>query len=233
MAVNRSDGLGTRNKLLVAAGEVFAEKGYHDTKTAEICQRASANIAAVNYHFRSKENLYVEAWRHAFERSIRIYPPDGGVPSGASVEERLRGRIRAQISRAMDPASIDFDIVNREMANPTGLLLEMMHKVIEPLHQSFQEIVRELLGGEVPEKTVQMCEMSIHSQCMAQMFHARHRKPFAPDYQKASHPPMPEFNTDELVDHIIRFSLSGIEGVRQAISLQNGKNPGLHKRKKQ
>ena len=231
MATNRSDGLETRNKLLAAAGEVFAEKGYHDTKTAEICQRASANIAAVNYHFRSKENLYVEAWRHAFERSIRIYPPDGGVPSGAPAEERLRGQIRAQISRAMDPVSIDFDIANREMANPTGLLAEVMHRVIEPLHQSFNEIVRELLGGEVPEKTVQMCEMSIHSQCMAQMFHSRHRKPFVSG-EKIPRPRIPVFSIDELVDHIICFSLSGIEGVRQAISLQSEKSPGLYKRKK-
>ena len=230
MTINRSDGLETRNRLLAVAGEVFAEKGYHDTKTAEICQRASANIAAVHYHFRSKDNLYVEAWRYAFERSICNYPSDGGIPAGASARDRLRGQIRAMLSRAMDPASVDFDMAHREMSNPTGLLSQVMHQLIEPLHRRFNEIVRELLGREIPEKAVQLCEISIHSQCMAHIFHSRHRRRTSTSV-KNPHPPMPEFEVDELVEHILQFSLSGLEGVRRSICVKKGKSPGKRENK--
>ena len=50
--------LETRRRLLDAAGEVFAEKGFAKATVREICQKAEANIAAVNYHFGDKEKLY-------------------------------------------------------------------------------------------------------------------------------------------------------------------------------
>ena len=56
-----------RSDLLKVACKVFADKGYRKATIAEICKRAGVNIAAVNYYFRSKERLYVEAWRAAFK----------------------------------------------------------------------------------------------------------------------------------------------------------------------
>src|SRR5581483_5080148 len=57
----------TQKRLLQAAGQVFAEKGYEAATVREICRRAKvANIAAVNYYFGDKEKLYVTAVREAF-----------------------------------------------------------------------------------------------------------------------------------------------------------------------
>ena len=47
----------TRERLLSAAGDVFVEKGFRDATVAEICARAGANIAAVNYYFVDPENV--------------------------------------------------------------------------------------------------------------------------------------------------------------------------------
>ena len=176
MTTNRSDGLETRARLLDAAGLVFAAKGFHDAKTAEICRTAKANVAAVNYYFGAKEQLYVESWRHEFERSIATYPPDGGMAADAQAEDRLRGHIRALVGRFMDPTSRDLDIAHREMSNPTGLLAEVMHKSIEPLRRMHLGIVRGLLGPNATEQEVQLCEMSIHAQCFAALMHERHRR---------------------------------------------------------
>ena len=57
MAV-RKDGIKSKDKLLEAATEVFAEKGFREATILEISKRAQCNVAAINYHFKSKEALY-------------------------------------------------------------------------------------------------------------------------------------------------------------------------------
>ncbi len=74
MRANRKDGVETRKRLLDAACGVFAAKGFEDASIAEICEDAGANVAAVNYHFGSKDALYVEVWRHTFETFMQALP---------------------------------------------------------------------------------------------------------------------------------------------------------------
>ncbi len=213
MKAMRSDGYRTRSRLLAAAGAVFAEKGFHDATTAEICRMAGANIAAVHYHFRSKDNLYKEAWRHAFDCSIMVHPPDGGVSSSAPAEQRLKGQVLAIVRRLMDPESIEFDIVHKEMAYPTGLLAEVMRRSIDPMHRRFTSTVRELLGKDAPERMVRLCEMSIHAQCFAPLSRERRRRAH-PVREKPACPHL-ALEADALADHIFNFSLAGIRGLRR------------------
>ena len=210
------DGVETRRGLLEAAREVFSEKGFRDATIADICELDGANTAAVNYHFRDKETLYVEAWRVAFERSLQAHPPDGGVPPDAPAEERLRGRILSLLQRIADPASHEFEIVHKELANPTGLLVEVMHESIEPIHRGLLAIARELLGGDAPERDVMLCAMSIRAQCYDLLIHRRHG---------GSHPgpPLPpglpafDLDIEVIAEHVTRFSLAGICDVRRRV----------------
>ncbi len=219
MTTNRADGLETRRRLLDAAGVLFAGKGFREAKTADICRTASANIAAVNYHFGSKEELYVAAWRHEFERSIALYPPDGGIPADAPAEERLRGHILALVRRAMDPECRDLDITHREMSNPTGLLAEVMHRSFEALRLMHVAIVRELLGPGATEQEVQLCEMSVHAQCFVGLMHERQRR-LVPQKAGQAGPPRLKIEATVLADHVARFSLAGIREVKKTIGLR-------------
>jgi AcrR family transcriptional regulator len=208
----RKDAIETRQRLLAAAARVFAAKGFWEATHSEICREARANTAAVNYHFGSKENLYVEAWKYSFERSVEAHPPDGGVPPEAPVRARLRGRVLAFMQRIADPDNYEIEIMHKEMANPTGLLTEAVQQAIERMRQGLRAIVQELLGEGAAELQVSFCVMSLVGQCFGPMLHLRQVR-----LGRGTPPPIGPpfaFRVEELADHVTQFSLAGIRGIR-------------------
>ena len=224
MRKQRSDGQETRQNLLEAAGEIFAAKGFRETTIAEICRQAKANTAAINYHFGSKEALYVESWRYAFTRSLSVYPPDGGIPAGAPAEERLHGRILAIMRRIIDPQSHDFDIFHKEMANPTGLLATPMQESVERIFTGLTLLICELLDKEPHTHEVRLCAMSIRAQCFGPLLHARRRKT-AQGIPICDLEPLLE-DVEHLADHVTRFSLAGIRALRDRHAQQSNNEVG-------
>jgi AcrR family transcriptional regulator len=226
MKIPREDTTRTRGKLLAAAGEIFAEKGFRDATIAEICQRAGANIAAVNYHFGSKEVLYSEAWRHAFAQSMQAHPPDGGVAADAPPEERLRGQVMALLHRIADENNREFRFMQREFTNPTGLLEEVIREEIRPLQQRTERMVRELLGPQVAEREVRFCEVGIISQCINPMV-VRNRLKEGGNNQDG---PRRIDDIEAYARHVMTFSLAGIRAIRAAAEARRegrkAKSPG-------
>ena len=53
----------TENKIIMAANKLFTQKGYSATTTRDIAKEAGTNLALINYHFGSKENLYKKVVR--------------------------------------------------------------------------------------------------------------------------------------------------------------------------
>lgn len=203
----------TKGRLIEAASEIFACKGYKDVTIAEISRKAGANIAAVNYHFKNKQTLYREAWKHSFMESIEKHPPDGGVPADAPPEERLRGYINSLISRVTDVGSKEFPIMQKEIANPTGLLEQVVHKTIRPLHVKFEGIVAELLGPNSTPEQARACAISIISQCMNPML--IHQSVMERQGLRITMPRIRNYKA--FAPHIVEFSLGGIQALRRKI----------------
>ena len=210
MKIPRKGALKTPKSLLASASEVFAEKGYRDATIAEICERARANIAAVNYHFRDKETLYKEAWRDSFSESVKAHPPDGGVSDTAPAEERLRGQVTALLRRIADEKNKEFLFVQKELANPTGLLREVMQEEIRPLHEKMESLVRELLGPGCTDMEVQFCTIGIISQCINPAVGMKGRRETREDKDG---PPRVE-DIEAYSRHVVKFSLAGIHAIR-------------------
>ena len=215
----------THDQLLHAAAEVFADKGYTDATIANICEKAGANIAAVNYHFGDKETLYAEAWRLAFHHSIEAHPPDGGVAADASAEEQLRGRVLSLMRRIVDPDCHEFEMVHKELANPTGLLVEVMRECIGPLRRGMANLVRQLLGDGATDTDVDLCQMSVIAQCLHPMIRLRYMKAgpkaHGPGARLLPGPPPPKVAIETLADHVVGFSLAGIRDMRKRIKNRN------------
>lgn len=204
---NRADR--TRGRLLVAAGRIFAEKGFQEATIAEICKQAESNIASVNYHFGDKETLYLEAWRFAFKRELELFPSDGGVSEQAAPEQRLAGRIKAMMHRIADDRSYSFMIIHREMAHPTRLLADILEKEINPQRIQMLKLIKECVGCGDTDQQILYCHASIMGQCF-QLLRLKH-------LQKARLHPAYAIDLNEVdafIEHVVRFSLAGIQTLR-------------------
>lgn len=59
-------------RMLIAAAQAFADKGYHATTTRDIAARAGMSPAAVYIHYRSKEDLLFQISKVGHERSLKV-----------------------------------------------------------------------------------------------------------------------------------------------------------------
>src|ERR1700730_6304890 len=86
----------TREKRLEAAGRVFVKRGYYPATVRQICMKAGANVAAVNYHFRDKLGLYTEVLEQSV-RAAQIEAIRNALDQKGPPEDILRAVIRARL----------------------------------------------------------------------------------------------------------------------------------------
>lgn len=213
MKKQRSDAQKTRLRLLEAASEIFGKKGFWSATHEDICKKAKANSAAINYHFGSKENLYIEAWKYSFEESMKKHPPEGGALPDDPADKKIRGRILSFFHRLTDPEAYDIDIMLKEMANPTGFLLDVITAKIGPIEHAFRSVLKEAIGEKATEEQIDFCYMSISSLCFGPMLHLR-------SVDEKTEMPKPDFmpinlGVEKLADHTIRFVMAGIGAFKQ------------------
>ena len=199
----------TRERLLTAASRIFAEQGFQESTIADICERAETNIASVNYHFGDKERLYLEAWRYAFNQELDNHPSDGGIAEAAPAEQRLAGRIRSLIARVADDNSYSFAIINKEMAQPTRLLADILEKEINPQRLQMLALLKECLGQAATEQRIQYCHTSIMGQCF-QLLRLKHMQ----SARNFPHYPGDLSDSKAFAEHVVQFSLAGIQAIR-------------------
>jgi len=112
----------TRQRLLEAAGEVFAERGFRDATVQEICRRAEANIAAVNYHFADKEQLYRAVIQYAEACAVDSHP--AAIAPDTPAEKRLRAHIEqsADLLRQEEAVGRRLDFLCQELNREANTL---------------------------------------------------------------------------------------------------------------
>jgi AcrR family transcriptional regulator len=211
---SRSDGVETRQKLLEAATQVFARKGFRSARVAKICELAGANVAAVNYHFGSKVALYAHVWREAFAEAEKALPIDGGVAPHAPAAERLRGFIRSMVCRILRHGqSGSGRLLLGEMSQPTPEINDIRRACIEPIQDHLRRIVAELLEADPAGRPCDLAMMSILNQMLAIGFRAGRKPPILGGGT------FDDSEIEELIEHICRFSLGGLRETKATVDL--------------
>ncbi|HET6423881.1 MAG TPA: CerR family C-terminal domain-containing protein [Planctomycetaceae bacterium] len=195
----------TKQRLINAAGEIFADKGYEAASIRDICQRADANLAAVNYHFGEKRQLYVAAVRHAqCCRQEDIPFPDW--PAEMPAVERLRAFIETMFARMLagDRPRWHLEIMLRELARPTEACATVVEDYIRPMADKLRSILLDLLPEQLTEQQRWMIGFSIVGQIL---FYYVHQPIIRLLIGHVGIEPIP---LDQLADHVARFTLAAI-----------------------
>jgi AcrR family transcriptional regulator len=201
----------TRERLLEAAGAAFAERGFRQATVRDICRRAGANIAAVNYHFGGKQRLYAETLTYGAQVALAKFPPDAGLRQGASPADALHTFVLSFLRRFLEIGTPEWHgtLCARELMEPTAALDDLVREVIAPLARRLQDIVRALLGPSASDGRVRLAALSVVGQCLLY----RQNRPvverlFGPQVVSGR-------ETERLARHITEFSLGALRHLRQ------------------
>lgn len=199
---------GTRERLLRAAAAILAEKGYEAATVRDICKRAGANIAAVNYHFGGKERLYATVLAHFEQRAQKMFPLDEGLPADPTPEERLRAFIRAMLRRMLadgDPIhAAHAKLLMLEILDPTPALDTIVETYMTPCFLVLRDIIHDFLGRDADQNLIHECIAAVISQCI---FYFTHRSLIVRFYSDIMYDAP---GVERIVESILRFSLRGI-----------------------
>ncbi len=206
----------TREKLLVVARRIFADRGYQAATIRQISVAAEANVAAVNYHFGDKLGLYSEVVRQAMQ-TTEIEAVQSAMDLSAPPEEVLRAVIRARtrgICRG-DRPDWHLRILAHELAQPTPALRQLIDKVGRPLANRLLELIGRMMGLPADDEKTHLCAVSIMGQIIVYVFADPLLKGAWHDLKLT-----PE-QVERIADHIADFSLSYIQNFRSKTSTRS------------
>jgi AcrR family transcriptional regulator len=195
----------TRQRLLEAAAEVFADGGYRRATIAKICRRAGTNIAAVHYHFGDKQGLYAAVFDYAQRRATS---EDVATDGTRSPEERLRSHVTTFVGRLLDPDRPAWiaRLLAHELIEPTQVLDRLVRNRMRANHDQIADAIRELLGAAATPETVRLCTLSVVSQCVFYRNSAAVVTRLYPEI-------VPSKEVERIADHVTQFSLAAIRGL--------------------
>lgn len=210
----------TRIRLLEAAGEEFACKGFDAARVRTICERAGANVAAVNYHFGDKNQLYVEAVLHA--HYCGVDPSACVFDADRHPAEQLRGFVHSFLKHVLainNPDDWRHRLILRELFDPTAASDVLIREVIRPRFQLLEQIVGRFCP-DADERKRHALAFSIIGQCLQY----RMARPIIERLVgKEAHQ---KLDLDFLTEHITTFCLAALgassKGDEASETVRNG-----------
>jgi TetR/AcrR family transcriptional regulator, regulator of cefoperazone and chloramphenicol sensitivity len=211
---SRPDGAATRQHLLDVAGQVFAERGFADTTSKEICERAGTPMASVNYHFGSREALYAAALVEAHQQimgleELALIAADSADP---------KAKLRAVLARIVGLSTSGdrpwgFMLMLREMLSPSAAIPALVEKAVQPKAAFMLGLVGEVLGLQPRDAVVQRAVLFTVLPCIAMMIAPRRIRTAV----------LPTVGNDNvaLAEDFVRFVMAGLDAI--AIAHRPGK----------
>lgn len=163
-SARRKEAAGTRDRLLEVACAVFAERGYKQTRTQDICRIAGVNPAAVNYHFGGKEGIYRAVWDYALACSLEGAALE--VPLSADADrDWLYRYVHACVLSVFDSGmpGVLRKLMTKEVADPSPISNDILANHIAPRYQDLDAHLRSMLGKNATDYQIGCCVFAINA----------------------------------------------------------------------
>lgn len=159
----------TKRKIMLAAAREFADMGYVKSRVRAICEKAGVNLAAINYHFGGKANLYLEVMDYAFRETEADMPLGGPPPKSreACISE-LKAWLSAMIESPASKGGVNLHkhkMIWHEMLEPSEMFPEVYERFFKPRTDRLRLLIGEALPDAAPDEGL-MAFFSAVSQCV-------------------------------------------------------------------
>jgi len=140
----------TKTRILDAAERLFGAKGFNSTSLRDITSEAQVNLAAVNYHFQSKDSLIdaVIARRIEPVNRKRLEMLDNAGPN-PTLEQILASFLQPVLELHCENVA---PLVGRFLAEPRQFFERVYKKHFQPISQRFQDELAKALPELPPEE---------------------------------------------------------------------------------
>ncbi len=115
----REDGAETKARLIQCAGRLIADQGYDRTTSKDICRLAGVNMAAVNYHFGSREGLYQAVLDEVYHYVLSPVEIETIYHMDIGPREKLMKLLDLYVKEALFSESWQVKVSIRELINPS------------------------------------------------------------------------------------------------------------------
>ncbi len=195
----------TRERLVDAAGKIFASVGYDKASVREICRAANANISAVSYHFGDKAGLYESVVHHVMSDIIEDRKSFLSSVS-ESPQEVLERFVAMHADRAEKTPHRKWfkGIIMHELDSPRCKLSLEFREMNKQIEQKLQNAVSQLLPKGTPAIGIALVTESLIAQCISFFKHQRFFDVHISSTQKRS------ALAQIIKKHILSFSMTGM-----------------------
>lgn len=143
---SRSDGLETRAHIIECAGRLIAERGFAQTTSKSICQAAQVNMAAVNYHFGSRDGLYIAILQEVHDNLMTLEELESLYNNGQTAQDKIAAFVKLYIANVLKQNNWHVEVWTRELLTPSPLFMQIFNtnlpkfKVVLQLFASYLEL---------------------------------------------------------------------------------------------
>lgn len=202
----RSDGDATRNAILDVAGQVFAERGFADATSKDICTRAGVNMASVNYHFGSRGGLYEAVLVEAHNHLLRLEEMHALAAGLDDPRQQLRAIIGRIVEHVTGPrAHWGSRVVVRELLSPSEHAPALVQQAIAPKAMVLIGIVSRIVGLPPTHPAMQRSLFFTMAPCLAMLL--------APAELRTKVLPGLGGEPAQLADDLLRYALAGMDAL--------------------